>query len=111
MDPRLSNKSLFAKFASSKQQRSLPSQRQIGADGICSLELSRKLMVRSIITHSTPVELTRDGINETNSPKSLPILPVNDISIQIPQNYDDLTILEPFIVVNPGGEGPWMIKH
>lgn len=50
----------------------------------------------------------RDGINETNSPKSLPIPPVNEISIQIPQNYDDLTIL---LLWTQAEKDLWMIKH
>lgn len=41
------------------------------------------------------------------STRSLRFPPVNDVSINIPQNYDELTIVRDFyIVVNSGGEGP-----
>lgn len=58
-----------------------------------------------IITDSTSVDLTCDDDND-DSIKSLPTSPVNDVSIEIPQNHQRSTMSNRLIVVNSTGEGP-----
>lgn len=94
----------IARFASSKPQCSPPSQRQISADSLCSLESSRKQVVMSNITDSRSVDRKCDTENQ-DSIRSLPTSPVNDVSIEIPQNQQS-TISKRLIAVNSAGEGP-----
>lgn len=103
MDPQLCKEFQIARFASSKQQWSRPSQRQISADSLYSRESSRKKAVMSKFTDRTSVDPTCDSENQ-DSIRSLPTSPVNDV--EIPQNHQQSTISNRLIVVNSAGEGP-----
>lgn len=106
MDPQLFKEFQIARFASSKQQWSRPSQRQINTDSLYSIESSRKQGIMSNITDSTSVDLTCDNESQ-DSIRSHPTSPVNDVSIEIPQNHQQSTISKNcVIVVNSTGEGP-----
>lgn len=59
----------------------------------------------SNITESTSIDLTRDSESQ-DSIRCLQTSPVNHVSIEIPQNHQQLTMSKLLIVVNWAGEAP-----
>lgn len=66
--------------------------------------IEQKAAVMGIITDTTSVDLTCDNENQ-DSMESLPTSPVNDVSIEIPQDHQQSTSSKSFTVLNSAGEG------